>query len=658
MSRAFLDRNSQNDANSNDKKPSQPKVDYQAQMKRLDMNINNPGWNTTDISPAQMFAEEEDIQRKTAVTDINNDKALEMEADRMGAKAARGESTGVQFSAKSTDTKGKTIQKADDDETFVVPEGWGLPKIAEHLGVSVEALKEANRDKLKTWGDVRGFNAGEIITVPGKGGENQEEVDPVERMIELYISYLNGELDMPDFARALLPFVSSDGDKILVIFNQLQWNHQDNLAYALAENSSDTKLASFDLSLLQRMQSELSNPLSTTSWEENYQQRTRIESVLNVETTDQASGLADIINSDSEKGEKAEELISYVRDELENYPPKVKAFKNQSNYSETEKLRILGKVASLTGRLEILLGTIFYEGSGSANTWESEGSNVGDDEFLGYYQETQHGVVNQGSEWCAMFVASILNEALGFAPVDENGERASRGGYGWITWNVTSLHDSVTNHDGVNDDYEYDTRHVKKISNEAFNGLREDIVDEADQEERYNLVKSFFDENFIPQAGDLLAVGSKTSLGEGSETSGLEGFNHSTMIEKVIDEPAKNKIYFSTIEGNADQRAGGRLIDLTQSTNNSQDDLSFVTQVSRVGIDNYGVGTNINDGTKDKDLTEDSSENWTENDLVLPLTEMSKILQNYAAKNDYIQQSNYGDSIAQIIDKDVSGNIH
>src|SRR6056297_3242430 len=66
MSRAFLDRNSQNDANSNDKKPSQPKVDYQAQMKRLDMNINNPGWNTTDISPAQMFAEEEEERQAKA----------------------------------------------------------------------------------------------------------------------------------------------------------------------------------------------------------------------------------------------------------------------------------------------------------------------------------------------------------------------------------------------------------------------------------------------------------------------------------------------------------------------------------------------------------------------------------------------------------------
>src|SRR6056297_2711840 len=73
MSRAFLDRNSQNDSNSNDKKPSQPKVDYQAQMKKLDMYINNPGWNTSDISPAQMFAEEEEERQAKA-----NEEELQM----------------------------------------------------------------------------------------------------------------------------------------------------------------------------------------------------------------------------------------------------------------------------------------------------------------------------------------------------------------------------------------------------------------------------------------------------------------------------------------------------------------------------------------------------------------------------------------------------
>ena len=60
MSQAYLDRSRQNDSNSNNNKPSQQKVDFEAQMKRLDMNINNPGWNTSDISSAQMFAEEEE----------------------------------------------------------------------------------------------------------------------------------------------------------------------------------------------------------------------------------------------------------------------------------------------------------------------------------------------------------------------------------------------------------------------------------------------------------------------------------------------------------------------------------------------------------------------------------------------------------------------
>ena len=60
MSRAFLDRSSQNDSNSNNNNTSQQKEDFEAQMKKLDMNINNPGWDTSDISPAQMFAEEEE----------------------------------------------------------------------------------------------------------------------------------------------------------------------------------------------------------------------------------------------------------------------------------------------------------------------------------------------------------------------------------------------------------------------------------------------------------------------------------------------------------------------------------------------------------------------------------------------------------------------
>src|SRR6056297_2994200 len=60
MSRAFLDKNNQYDSYNGSKHPAQQKVDPELQMEKLDMDINNPGWNTTSYSPAQMFAEEEE----------------------------------------------------------------------------------------------------------------------------------------------------------------------------------------------------------------------------------------------------------------------------------------------------------------------------------------------------------------------------------------------------------------------------------------------------------------------------------------------------------------------------------------------------------------------------------------------------------------------
>jgi hypothetical protein len=357
------------------------------------------------------------------------------------------------------------------------------------------------------------------------------------------------------------------------------------------------------------------------------------------------------------KEEKASKIISYIREQLTDYPPKVKAFKTQTNYTNDEKLKILGKLAALTSRMEILMGIIFYEGSDRANTWETKGANKGDDEFLGYYQSEKHNVHNQGSEWCAMFVASVLSEVLGFAPVDTEGKRVAQDGYGWVTWNVTSLHDSVTNHKKAKD-YAYDTRHAKKITYDDFNVLRKNILAEENSKEKYKLVKTFFSSHFTPQAGDLLAVGKKTKEGAGKKAKGLKGFNHSTMIEQLIDDKDNYKIYLSTVEGNADQRAGGRLIDLTVSTDNSEDDLSFVTQVSRVSLDNFGIGPNINDATQDEDMVADSTSNWTEDQLVAPLEEMAYLLQNYAASESYLQDGNHSESIAQISEKDVSGSIN
>jgi hypothetical protein len=66
----------------------------------------------------------------------------------------------------------REIQRQPDDgqETYVVQPGEGLLAIAQKLGTTVEMLKEANRDKLRTWNingeRVEGFEEGTVIIVP------------------------------------------------------------------------------------------------------------------------------------------------------------------------------------------------------------------------------------------------------------------------------------------------------------------------------------------------------------------------------------------------------------------------------------------------------------------------------------------------------------
>jgi len=647
MSHSFIDRSSNYFTQNYENEETQKKIDPIAQLKEIN-NTTVREWGPFNNPPAQMFAKEEEketIQGKGLA--VNNNSMLEKEADVMGARAAQGIMTNVAGS-------GSGVQRKTS--TFIVPKGWGLAKIASHLDVDVQELKELNKDKLKTWGEIQGFNVGEVILYSVKSDKKEDiKVDPKTVIEQAYKDYENGSIGMPDLARALLPYVSSHANNIGVIFYKLDWNEKDNLSYALTFNSpNDSDLEKFDKNLLKAMSTFLDTYMT---WRrgDNQVQKKRIDNILNKKITNQAQGLKNIIGNKKGEEEKIRQVINYVRKQFEDYPPKVKAFKNQSKYNDDEKLRILGEIAALTARLEVLMGAIFYKGTAKANTWETKGSNKGDDEFLKYYQTEKHGVKNQGSEWCAMFVASVLSEVLGFAPVDEDGKRRAQSGYGWLTWNVTSLHDSVKYHAKNS---KYDTRHSKKITNEQFLVLRKKIVSEIDQEKKYKKVKKFFENHFKPQPGDLLAVGAKKSESLGSSTKGKAGFKHSTMIEKYIDDSKNHRIYIATVEGNANQRAGGRLIDLTKCTNSSSNDLSFITQISRVSLSNYGIGISINDGTKDAELKTNSSKLWSDKDLIDPLQQMANILQDYTQNKGYIKKGDHSTSISELVENDARGSIN
>jgi hypothetical protein len=104
---------------------------------------------------------------------VNDSPALENAADVMGKKAANGKRVDITG-------KGSGIQKQEAN-TFKVASGWGLQQIATHLNVTVETLKEANQDKLKTWGNVQGFNAGEEIVIPGS--PNNKTIELIENRL-------------------------------------------------------------------------------------------------------------------------------------------------------------------------------------------------------------------------------------------------------------------------------------------------------------------------------------------------------------------------------------------------------------------------------------------------------------------------------------------
>src|SRR6056297_2173516 len=182
MSRAFLNRNIQNNSNSQQSNSSQQKVDYEAQMKKLEENINNPVGNNT-FSPIEMLIGEEELKMK------NNPS--------------------------ETSTK-------SNSSSYTVKSGESLSILAKKHGVTPDALKKANPDKLQSWNGVEGFNAGEKITIPVEKGK--EEKKPLEIIKELYKDYTDRKIDTIKLASELMNFTTDNGEAIISTIDKLP-NH-------------------------------------------------------------------------------------------------------------------------------------------------------------------------------------------------------------------------------------------------------------------------------------------------------------------------------------------------------------------------------------------------------------------------------------------------
>jgi hypothetical protein len=128
----------------------------------------------------------------------------------------------------------------------------------------------------------------------GKGTAAQMKVvqraekTPAEQLADAYESFSDGNSTMIDLARVCIRFAASNGADVLAIFDKLSYISGDNLAYAMANNSSESVLKTFSTAVLNRMVTELSDPWKTMSSEANARMATKVQTALRGAAEDKA----------------------------------------------------------------------------------------------------------------------------------------------------------------------------------------------------------------------------------------------------------------------------------------------------------------------------------------------------------------------------------
>jgi Domain of unknown function (DUF4157) len=560
---------------------------------------------------------------------INSDTALEKEADVMGEKAAQGKMANVAG-------KGSGVQRKTAN--FPVPKGWGLDKIASHLKVSVQELKDLNKDKLKTWGDVQGFNTGEVIVYPLKSDAKEENKIDAKKIIEqAYKDYENDSISMPELARALLPYVSSHAYNIGVIFYKLNVLEKDNLSYALASNSpKDSDLENFDKNLLKAMSTFLDTYM-TMSRGDNLIQKKRIDKILNRKITSQALGLNNIIGNKKGEEEKIKQIITYVRKQFEEYPPKVKALKESKNLTPDKKVKIFGKLSAEAAKLEFLMGTIFHK----REKWEDKkGKSYLNKGFMvdHYTKQSSYDGKPVAAAWCTKFATTVLSSVLGIRAQHKYDGESRRGAWGGSQ--IANGHENF---------WDYDEKKGGKFIGQSKLGetnkwkdLKNKVKEKKSKTEKIKRLKTFFKNNITPQSGDIMISDPGGNNSYHSHKAKNFDSSHTTLVEKF--HLTESEAYIYTVEGNSGQQVSGRRYDLTKTSGNYS--LAAIVNIARMSLDNYGRSSNIGNQV---DITASKSSNINEDSLLKPLIQMSNILQDYGTKLGYINKGEKGSTAFELM---------
>ncbi len=208
-----------------------------------------------------------------------------------------------------------------------------------------------------------------------KPKETPEETpdDDLEGPAELHDMYSNGDIDMIAFSKMLKPYCSSDSENVIAVFGKLWWYERDNLAFSITKQSTDSELADFALSVLERMSSELGGRFNTGNREENLKAKERVDAILEVKQTPEKSPEKGEDEKDKEKKEEDNEYVihdpkAYIRDSdgnLKEDSPLISKW-TKVTLLETKEVVPTGKKNKIT------IGKVSYEmNGGKVENWTS-----------------------------------------------------------------------------------------------------------------------------------------------------------------------------------------------------------------------------------------------------------------------------------------------
>lgn len=361
------------------------------------------------------------------------------------------------------------------------------------------------------------------------------------------------------------------------------------------------------------------------------------ESESSGEQSKEAAGLDKMIKKgagefDDATGKgKIRAITEYARKQMQEYPPKVKAFKEQKGMTSDQKVAILGKLALESAKMEFYMGTVFFEGE----KWEqkmdatgkmSRSSNSG--EFVDQYtKQSSYNGKKAASAWCTKFATYNYSQVLGTRANHRIAGESRRG-----AWGGSQLSN------GYEQFWDYDEKKGGRFAGQTKLGgaspwgkLRVEVAGKTTKKEKVAAIKSFFKTNFKPQPGDIMITGTKSNSFKSDKNKNFDP-SHTTMIERVDIKDESAFIY--TIEGNSGDRVTGRKYNLLDTTGDFG--LNKIVNVSRMSLENHGKSMNLGEQKDIKKLENPAT--FDENSLLKPIREMNALLKAYAAEEGVINK--------------------